>query len=218
MLLYLHKLTWKTNLLIESSHLLIVNSIEETLNSLLISLPKHSTRVIKNEEKSEFLIAQANLAIKEAYIATNKKKFIILCGTSFRTEAQNSLLKVLEEPPSNIVFIIITNSKSSILPTILSRIPHKFLKKPQERKVCDLDLMNLDLKDVYNFLKINQKISKLDAKNLVESMLFKIKQQNISLSTKELDIFSKAIKLIDLNSRPISILTTLLLALSQRKI
>lgn len=205
-------------MLVENSTLLIVNSIEETLLGLLNSLPKHSTRVIKNELKDEFLIAQATQAIKEAYIATKEKKFILLCGSTFRVEAQNSLLKVLEEPPSNIVFIIITNSKSSILPTILSRIPHKFLKKAQIKEEFSGDLLNLDLKEIYNFLKKNQKISKVEAKSLVEGMLFKVKKQELKLNTKELDIFSKAIKLLDLNSRPISILTTLLLTISQRKI
>ncbi|XPV54940.1 MAG: hypothetical protein ACNI3H_02325 [Halarcobacter ebronensis] len=62
-------------------------------------------------------------------MSTNEKKYLFLCGTTFRSEAQNSLLKVLEEPPKNIVFIIITTPKSTILPTIFSRMPHKILKR-----------------------------------------------------------------------------------------
>ena len=108
---------WKTNLLsfIENSSILVVNDIESTLNELIPQYPLHSTRIIKNEEKDEFQIAQATQAIKEAYIASNDKKYIFLCGSTFRKEAQNSLLKVLEEPPRNVVFIIITNSKTSML-------------------------------------------------------------------------------------------------------
>ncbi len=202
---------------INSSTILIVNNIEETLTSVVSSLPLHSTRVIKNEEKSEFLMAQANAAIKEAYIASNSIKYILLCGDTFRHEAQNSLLKVLEEPPKNVVFILITTSKSAILPTILSRMPHKYLKQPLSRMDCSLDILNLDLKQTYSFLKQNQKISKVEAKQLIESILFKLKSQKISLNSKELDSFSTAIKLIELNSRPINVLTTLLLTLSQRK-
>ena len=102
---------WKINLIdfIDYSAILIVNDIEATLNELLPKYPLHSTRIIKNEEKDEFLIAQSTQAIKEAYIASNEKKYIFLCGTTFRKEAQNSLLKILEEPPRNVVFIIITN-------------------------------------------------------------------------------------------------------------
>lgn len=202
---------------IESSYILIVSNIDDTLNSLLPHYSKHNIRVIRNEEKDDFLLAQANAATKEAYISSNEKKYIILCGKTFRKEAQNSLLKILEEPPANIVFIIITNSKSTILPTIFSRIPHKFFKRDINRKEIELDIMKLDLKDVYTFLKENQRISKNDAKEIVQSILFKVNTQKINLSEKELDIFSKSIKLLELNSRPINVLTTLFLTLLNRK-
>ena len=99
---------------INHSSILIVNDIESTVNELVSKYPLHSTRIIKNEEKEEFLTAQAVQAIKEAYIASNETKYIFLCGSTFRKEAQNSLLKVLEEPPRNVVFIIITNSREVV--------------------------------------------------------------------------------------------------------
>ncbi|CAM3911236.1 DNA polymerase III subunit delta' [Arcobacter cloacae] len=203
--------------LIENSSILIVNDIESTLEELLPKYPLHSTRIIKNEEKDEFLIAQATQAIKEAYIATNSKKYLFLCGTTFRKEAQNSLLKVLEEPPRNIVFIIITNSKTAILPTIYSRLPYKYLKKSVVKNEIPLNISKLDLKDIYNFLKDNQKISKNEAKDIVEAILLKVNSQKIKLSQKELDFFSKSIKLLELNSRPINVLTTLLLSIANQK-
>ncbi|MCP4968979.1 MAG: DNA polymerase III subunit delta' [Arcobacter sp.] len=202
---------------IESSYILIVNDIDDTLTNLLPLYSKHNVRIVRNEEKDDFLLAQANLATKEAYISSNENKYIILCGKSFRKEAQNSLLKVLEEPPNNIIFIIITTSKSSILPTIFSRIPHKFLKKQTSREQIDLNIKHLDLKDVYSFLKDNQRINKNEAKKIVESILFKINIQNINLNQEELEVFSDSIKLLDLNSRPINVLTNLLLTILNRK-
>ncbi len=202
---------------IDYSTILIVNDIEATLAELLPNYPIHSTRIIKNEEKEEFLLIQATQAIKEAYIATSEKKYIFLCGSTFRKEAQNSLLKILEEPPKNVVFIIITNSKSSLLPTIYSRLPYKYLKKSVLKNESILDINKLDLKDIYNFLKDNQKISKQEAKDIVESILIKVNNQRIKLSHKELDFFSKSIKLLELNSRPINVLTTLLLSLANQK-
>ena len=202
---------------IDNPTILIVNDVEATLNELLPNYPMHSTRVIKNEEKEEFLLIQANQAIKEAYIASSEKKYIFLCGSTFRKEAQNSLLKILEEPPKNVVFIIITNSKSSLLPTIYSRLPYKYLKKSVLKNESILDINKLDLKDIYNFLKDNQKISKQEAKEIVESILMKVNNQRIKLSHKELDLFSKSIKLLELNSRPINILTTLLLSIANQK-
>ena len=210
---------WKINLLnfIDHSCILIVNDVELTLSELIPKYPLHSTRIIKNEEKDEFQITQANLAIKEAYIASNDIKYIFLCGATFRKEAQNSLLKILEEPPKNVVFIIITNSKSSLLPTIYSRLPYKYLKKSILKNESILDINKLDLKDIYNFLKENQKISKQEAKEIVESILMKVNNQKIKLSHKELDFFSKSIKLLELNSRPINVLTTLLLSMTNQK-
>jgi DNA polymerase III subunit delta' len=210
---------WKTNLLnfIDHSCILIVNDIELTLSELIPKYPLHSTRIIKNEEKDEFQITQANLAIKESYIASNDIKYIFLCGATFRKEAQNSLLKVLEEPPRNVVFIIITNSKTSMLPTIYSRLPYKYLKKSLLKNESLLNINKLDLKDIYNFLKENQKISKNEAKDIVESILLKVNNQKIKLSHRELDFFSKSIKLLELNSRPINVLTTLLLFLANQK-
>ena len=202
---------------IDYSSILIVNDIEATLTELLPNYPMHSTRIIKNEEKEEFLIAQATATIKEAYIATSEKKYIFLCGSTFRKEAQNSLLKILEEPPKNVIFIIITNSKSSLLPTIYSRLPYKYLKKSVAKNESILDINKLDLKDIYNFLKENQKISKQEAKDIVESILIKVNNQKIKLSHKELDLFSKSIKLLELNSRPINVLTTLLLSIANQK-
>ncbi len=202
---------------IKSSHILIVNSLDETISELLKNLPLHNTRVIRNEEKDDFLLAQAKEALKEAYISSNSVKYIILCGQTFRNEAQNSLLKILEEPPFNVVFIIITTSKASILPTILSRMPHKYLKTSVIQVKSQLDLLNLDLKEVYNFLKDNQKIPKNEAKSIIEGILFKANSQKIKFNQKELELFSKSIKLLELNSRPINILSTLLLSLLQRK-
>ena len=202
---------------IENSSILIVNNIEETLNLMLPKYPLHSVRVIKNEEKEEFLIAQANETIKEAFIATSEKKYLFLCGSTFRKEAQNARLKILEEPPRNIVFILITNSKTSLLPTIYSRLPYKYLKKSEQKIESSLDLNRLDLNDIYTFLQENQKISKQEAKDIVESLLLKANNQKIKLSQKKLDFFSKAIKLLELNSKPINVLTTLLLYLSNQK-
>lgn len=176
---------------INSSSILVVNDINTTVQELVKTLPLHSSRVIKNEQsdKDEFLIAQSNAAIKEAYIASNSPKFIILCGATFRKEAQNSLLKVLEEPPKNIVFIIVTTSKSSLLPTIISRVPLKYLKVKSHKEASSIDIAKLDLKETYAFLKQNQKISKIDAKELVESLMYKVNQQKIKLSKKSWKVF-----------------------------
>ena len=202
---------------IETSSILIVNSIDQTIDSINAFYKKSSIRIIRNEDKDDFLLAEASQVIKEAYICSNETKYIFLCGQTFRKEAQNSLLKILEEPPSNIVFIFVIKSKASLLATIFSRIPYIYLRKFTAMIESDLDIKKLDLKELYYFLKQNQRINKKEAKHMVESILLKINLQKICLNEEELNYFSKSIKLLELNTKPINILTMLLLSLLNSK-
>ncbi|EHO5243892.1 DNA polymerase III subunit delta', partial [Campylobacter lari] len=56
--------------------------------------------------------ATAKAIMKESYIAEAQAKIIVVLAKSFREEAQNYLLKVFEEPPKNIYFIIVAPSKN----------------------------------------------------------------------------------------------------------
>lgn len=195
------------------------NSIDEFLENLLPTLPKHFVRIIRNEDsaKDEFLIAHAQLAIKEAYLASNETKYILLCGTSFRKEAQNSLLKILEESPKNIIFIMVTTSKTSLLPTIMSRMSYKYLKTKKTLPDFELDLKKITIKDIYDFLKQNQRISKVETKILIESIFNKATKEKIRFTEKELDTFSNASKLVELNSRPVNVLSVILLTILHKR-
>lgn len=51
----------------------------------------------------------------------DSKVYIIADGGALTEEAQNAMLKILEEPPEYAVFIIITASAQVLLPTVLSR-------------------------------------------------------------------------------------------------
>ena len=199
-----------------TSSILIVNDVEQKAQEIISTLPLHSTRLIAPEDYENFLIIQAKLALRESYISVASTKYIILAAARFSVDAQNALLKVLEEPPKNIIFIILTNSKTTILPTIFSRLQTHYLLTSKKLEPCSLDIKNLDLNIVYSFIKEHQRISKLELKKLIESMMINVKNDNIKLSISQLDAFSRAIKLCDLNSRPNTILTTLLLNLLEK--
>jgi DNA polymerase-3 subunit delta' len=50
------------------------------------------------------------------------KQIFILCGDSkLSSSVQNALLKIIEEPPETVALFILTESRSSLLPTVLSR-------------------------------------------------------------------------------------------------
>ena len=50
--------------------------------------------------------------------------FIIDDGQNMKKESQNALLKSIEEPGDKTVFIILTNDKTKLLPTVRSRAVH----------------------------------------------------------------------------------------------
>ena len=54
-------------------------------------------------------------------LKSDQKAVILESYNGLTLEAQNALLKVLEEPPANTIIIILTASLDSILPTVLSR-------------------------------------------------------------------------------------------------
>ena len=69
-------------------------------------------------------IAQVRDFQKKIYLKpykSEKKAVVLNAQNGLTTEAQNALLKVLEEPPVNTIIIILAGSIESILPTIISR-------------------------------------------------------------------------------------------------
>lgn len=76
-------------------------------------------------DKASVSVEKIREAISEVYIKPiiSQKKVIVINDAHLMTKgAQNALLKAIEEPPSYVVFFLLCDTKSSILPTILSRV------------------------------------------------------------------------------------------------
>lgn len=61
----------------------------------------------------------------DAFIVPNesdRKIYILKNAHNMNEQAQNAILKILEEPPTYVFFIIVTTSKSTMLETVLSRV------------------------------------------------------------------------------------------------
>lgn len=70
-------------------------------------------------------VATARKICADASVAPNSsdnKVYLLLDADAMETTAQNALLKIIEEPPANVYFIITAQSKTVFLPTILSRV------------------------------------------------------------------------------------------------
>jgi DNA polymerase-3 subunit delta' len=170
------------------------------------------------DKPKEFLVEHAQEAIAKAYIASERLNYIILIAPRFSEIAQNRLLKVIEEPPKNKAFIIITESKSALLETIQSRMPVTVLNDMQSEKPFSLEIENLNLAKVYEFVQANSRVSAVECKALVEKIsLEAMKSQKFNLDEGTLKLFSDSIKALDMGSPTTFILNTILLKLLARK-
>lgn len=77
------------------------------------------------EENKKFMVEDAELLTEESYlmpIESDKKVFIVTDFAEANVASQNKLLKLLEEPPFGVVFLLGASNVFSILPTVLSRV------------------------------------------------------------------------------------------------
>ncbi len=85
----------------------------------------------------------------------NERKVVILENAdSMQESAMNSVLKILEEPPDNVFFILITTKKSGIYSTILSRLwQYYFPKRERKSESVILDKIFKENPEDYKGLK-----------------------------------------------------------------
>lgn len=196
-------------------HIIISKEFESEIERLETALA--GFRVVKFVEET-FKIEHAKEVTAQAYVSESSTKYILLAATDFTDVAQNSLLKLLEEPPLNIEFIILAATKSTLLPTIRSRLPILKVDTSHEMKELDLNLARLDYKTVFEFLKTYARVSKNEAKQLVESLFYRATVvDKLILSEKQLENFDKAYRLLELNSRPQSVFSMLLMSFAQER-
>ncbi|RQD68936.1 DNA polymerase III subunit delta' [Campylobacter hepaticus] len=160
--------------------------------------------------QNEFLLDDARAVEKESYVAETQEKILVLMAHSFRIEAQNFLLKLLEEPPKNIKFLIVVPSKNLLLPTVKSRLICEKRKCKKEEKILALDLEKMDLKMLFDFVQNNEN---LDKNELMEHICLLAKQsvKYKNFNAKELELFYQSYELARLNGKSGVILATLLL-------
>ncbi len=170
-------------------------------------------------EKETFSVVDAKLAIEKAYMASEEVTIIILAAKTFSPLVQNKLLKVIEEPPKNKEFILVTESKSTVLDTIKSRLPISVLSEMKEEEALGLDMKNLSLESVYAFVQTHKRtIDPKVMKPLIERISKEaIRSEGYNLDEKTLTLFSNAFIALDVGSPPLFVLNTLLLKLLARK-
>ncbi len=86
-------------------------------------------------KSGNYLSDELRAIVSDSTVAPNEgdKKIYFLPGIDKALpEAQNMLLKVVEEPPEHVMFLMTAESRDKILPTILSRVISLGISEPSE--------------------------------------------------------------------------------------
>ena len=78
----------------------------------------------QGRKRREMTVDQVRAVAATAAVMPNegrRKAYVIEDADTMNTQAQNALLKIIEEPPERVLFILTCNNRARILPTILSR-------------------------------------------------------------------------------------------------
>lgn len=145
----------------------------------------------KTDEKKSIGIENIREIQEKLYLKPMKGDFkaIVIHGAENLTiQAQNALLKTLEEPPGSTYIILITSNLSFFLPTVLSRCSLINLKKET------LPISNEDLEDVNT--TIAEFFSRTVGKKLVRAQKFGENREK-ALSWIEKTIFTAHQALIE---------------------
>lgn len=192
------------------SHIIIDTQLEARVASLTRDLA--GTRVVTFIEE-DFKLEHAKAVIAEAYISEEESKTLLLATKNFNHISQNTLLKIFEEPPRNIVFILVVPTKSQLLPTIRSRLPILKKEVQHNEKILDFNLLAIDNAAIFSFLKEHERASKHEAKELLQALFARASVvDKLILSAAQLECFDKAYRLLEVNSRPISVFALVLMS------
>jgi DNA polymerase-3 subunit delta' len=81
---------------------------------------------------------QKFLQLKTTGSKAFRRAVIVEAAQALTTEAQNALLKLLEEPPADTIIILTASSSRALLPTILSRVQTLPVYTPHEAQLAPL--------------------------------------------------------------------------------
>lgn len=99
----------------------ILDGVHEDVREVGLSQNAQSVKI----DEVRFLRSEAYLAPVRA----KKRVFILADANRMTVQAQNALLKVLEEPPDDTAFLLLAPDKNGLLPTVLSRVTVYSLKE-----------------------------------------------------------------------------------------
>lgn len=201
------------------SQVIISDDFLSVVERLKEIAPKGSRFELFIKESENFLVSDANEVIAKAYLSSKEQIFICLASQTFSDVVQNRLLKIIEEPPKNKNFILITPLKSALLPTIKSRLPITVLQSQTQDLNINLDISNLTLQSLYDFVQENKRLKPKEAIGTLEYIIKEaLVSKKYNLDEATLELFGKSREVLNMGAPADFTLTTVLLKLLAKKV
>lgn len=198
------------------SCIFLVDSPADVFHSLksFCANKQEACRFVFNEL---FKLEHAQEVVRLSYLQTQTPLWMLVGAQSYNDIAQNYLLKIIEEPPKHIFYVFLAPNKSSLLPTIRSRLPIMDYRTHVRPAALALDIDNLDMKQIYVFLKqlIHEKPNKEELKDKIAALLLSC--SHLHLSRQDLESFDKAMRLAESFERAEYVFAPLLLRILEHR-
>ena len=135
----------------------------------------------KGKPRREIYVEQVREIVQSAWILPNeaqRKVYIIRDAGTMNANAQNALLKLLEEPPAFVAFVLVADSVTQLLETVRSRCVAVNLKveesepSAESRALSEQYLAAAARKNavaLLSFLNVNSELSAADAADFIRS-------------------------------------------------
>ncbi len=139
------------------------------------------------DKKKNISVEQIRKLKNEAYIRpmmSDRKVFIIESADTMNPQSQNAILKVLEEPPGDTVFILNVRSRAALLPTIISRCVTYTLCDPEINEAAE-------------YISSEHGISKAEAVELLKVNSNRLGRAVAALSSKKSGTYQMAADYLD---------------------
>ncbi len=156
-------------------------------------------KILSNDHPDIFIIGREKTAtiadvreiIRRSSLKPNdsdKQIFIVCNAGKLREDSQNALLKLFEEPPESVAVFLLTESRSSLLPTVLSRGQRIHLDGLRDSEIAEI------LQEKYQNAKTSDLTTAIDIANgnIGEAEKY-LSKENVTLRSKAEKLFALAL-------------------------
>src|SRR5574344_2290029 len=190
------------------------NWIREGTHPAVLTISKINNKPEDDESKTVISVKQSQMVKSSLMTTSDYHRVFIFCDAeikegvwtpsglnsiNFQEETANSLLKVIEEPPSNTTFFFLTRDKNDLISTIISRsqcfyVPnrHEIDKNYSDIEEIFVDYFDFERKEAFTLadkiVSLSKDIGAERVLDEIENYLFGLMKANLDSKTAVLKL------------------------------